>query len=146
MKTESENSREMTATRPSATMIERIAISTGTSPANDGPENEHEDDQRGGQTEGELALLEIRLRLLPEVVAGRVEAGDADLERAAVRLLHHLLDRVCARVAADLDGDEGRVAVARDSYLTRSPHLAGRSRAQPSDACANARNWGESTV
>ena len=37
MKTESENPSEMSATSPSATMIERIAISTGTSPAKTAP-------------------------------------------------------------------------------------------------------------
>ena len=37
MKTESENPREMSATSPSATMIERIAISTGTTPATTAP-------------------------------------------------------------------------------------------------------------
>ena len=113
MKTESENSSEITATSPSATMIERIAISTGTSPAKRAPKTRTQDDERGRQAEGELALLEIRLRLLPEVVAGGVVAGDADLERAAVRVLHNLLDLGGIGVAANEDGKQRGVPVRR---------------------------------
>ena len=54
----------------------------------DRAEDEDEDDQRRGQAERELAGLEILLRLLAEVVVRRVVAGDADLEGAAVRVLH----------------------------------------------------------
>ena len=74
----------------------------GHEPGEDGPEDEHEDDQRGGEAKGELALLEIRLRLLAEVVTGRVVAGDADLEPAAVELLDDLLDCARAGVCADV--------------------------------------------
>ena len=52
-------------------MIERIAMQHRHEPGDDGAEHEHEDDQRRRQPEGELAVLEIRLRLLAEVVADR---------------------------------------------------------------------------
>ena len=49
----------------------------GHEPGDDGAEDEHEDDERGRQAEGELALLEVLLRLLAEVVVRRAVAGDA---------------------------------------------------------------------
>ena len=100
----------------------------GHEPGDDGREDENEDDERGREAERELALLEIRLRLLAEVVAGGVVAGDADFERAAVRLLHDLLDGAGARIAADVHGDEGRMTVGRDGDRSCAPHLSGRTK------------------
>ena len=112
MKTERPNPSEITATRPSATMIERIAISTGTS----------------RQPEGELAVLEVALRLLAEVVVGRAIAGDAHRERAAVRLLHDLLDGAGVRVAADDEREEDGVPVLRHARELGGEDLARRAK------------------
>ena len=73
----------------------------GHEPGDNGAEDEHEHDQRGGQAEGQLALLEVGLRLLAEVVVHRAVAGDADLEAGVVRLLDNPLDGRGAGVADD---------------------------------------------
>ena len=110
----------------------------------DGAEHEHQDDERSGQAERELAVLEVPLRQRVEVVRDRVVAGDRGAEPAgAVGGLNGCHDRLRAGVARDLELDErgmpvggnGRRAVevaprARD--LARRLHLrhqAGHERA-----------------
>ena len=125
MKTESVNPSEITATRPSATTIDRIAISTGTSPATSAPKTSTSTTSAAGSPKASSPFSRSRLRLLAEVVAGAVVARDTDLERAVIRALHCLLDGLRAGIAADLHCDESRVTVARGRDSPCAAHVSG---------------------
>ena len=147
MKTErSKNSRERTRDEPERDDDREDRHQHRHEPRDDRPEDEHEDDQRGRKAEGELARLEVLLRLLAEVVAGRVVAGDADREPAAVRVLDDLLDRPCAGVALDGDRDERRVPVGRDGDEPRAGAPRPSPAAPPASCLPEVAELGRSTV
>ena len=85
-------------------MIATIAISSGNDAGDERPEDDQQDDQRGGQPEVELAVLEVLLRELREVLVRRVGPGDRDGVRAPAERLHvvdHVRDgAVAGRVRA----------------------------------------------
>ena len=114
----SSNACPMTATRPMATTIERIAITSGIAAPTSVPKTSDEHDQRRRKPELHLALLQVGLGDLREVVVDRVLARDVHREPVrAVRPLDrgdHVIDRRRLRLVGHHDRQQRRVAVARD--------------------------------
>ena len=82
-KNESSNAWPTSAVRPSATTIETSASTIGSDAATTRAEHEHEHDAARPAGRSELALLEVALRELVEVVVERELAGDRDVEPVA---------------------------------------------------------------
>ena len=107
------------ATSASAKTIETIASRIGTSEATTAPKTTQQHDQRRRQAEEELALLQVLVRDVEEVVVGGELARDRDLVGTAVGLLDdvdHVLDPVLG-VGAHPDREHRRVLVRRDEAL-----------------------------
>jgi hypothetical protein len=83
-------------------------------PGDDGSEDQQQDDQRRREPELQLALLEILLRELVEVVVERLVAGDGDGECAVFQCLDLLDERFGLTVVGERDWDDRRVVVLRD--------------------------------
>ena len=107
-------------------MIERIAISTGTSPANTAPKTSTSTMSAAGSPKASSPVSRSSCDCLPKSWFAVWSPVIADLEGAAVRLLHDLLDLGGAGVAVDADRREQRVAVGRDGQLADLEHLSRR--------------------
>ena len=106
-------------------MIETIAISTGTSPATSAPKTSTRTMSAAGRPNASSPVSRSLCDCLPKSWFDRAVAGDAHLEAVAVRVLHHLLDLPCARVALDADEAERGMVVGRLGDLVKREHLPG---------------------
>ena len=118
-KTERSKACATSAVRPSATKMERSGEDERDHAGDDRAEDEEQDDQGRGRAEEELAVLQVLLGELREVLVDREVAGDRRLDAG---LLVEPLDggddvRDPVLVDAEADEQRSRAAVLRDEPL-----------------------------
>ena len=87
-------------------------------PGDDRAEDEEQDDERGGQSELELAVLQVLLRKEVEVVVERLRARDRHGERSFFGDRFDLLDeRLGLTVVGEGDRNDRRMSILRDERL-----------------------------
>ena len=121
--------------------IETSATQHRDQPRDDRAEHEHEHDQRDRQAELELALLEVLLRELGEVVVGGELARDRRLEavgRARVDRMDHPLDALRLRRPSCRPAGSSRACSARRDAARPSSRTCARA-ARPRSARSTVR-------